>query len=73
LYFYGDKFEESLTDLGKVLKRCQEENISLSNEKLHLLLTKGIVPQHHVSPIGIKVDLEKIKVISKLPIPKSQK
>jgi hypothetical protein len=67
------KFNEALTNLGKVLKRCHETNISLSHEKCHMLLMEVIVIGHHISPLGIKVDPTKIEVISKLPIPKNKK
>jgi hypothetical protein len=39
---YGNTFEESLDNLEKVLKICKEVNLSLSNEKFFMLLTKGI-------------------------------
>lgn len=38
-----------------------------------MMLTKGIVLGHHISSTGIKVDPEKIEVISKLPPPQMQK
>jgi hypothetical protein len=38
-----------------------------------MLLTKGIVLGHHISPIGIRVDPTKIEVILKLPISTTQK
>jgi len=38
-----------------------------------MMLTKGIVLGHHISSMGIKVDLVKIEVISRLPPPQSQK
>lgn len=38
-----------------------------------MLLTKGIVLGHHISPIGIKVDLAKIEVIPNLHVPKTHK
>jgi hypothetical protein len=70
---YGNTFEEALENLEKVLIRCQETNLSLSHEKCHILLTEGIVLGHCVSSARIKVDLTKIEVISKLPVPKTQK
>ena len=38
-----------------------------------MLLTEGIVFEHHVSSQGIKVDPAKIKVIVGLPSPKNSK
>ena len=70
---YGNEFDESLQNLEKVLKRCIESNLSLSNENCFMLLTEGIVLGHHISLEGIKVDLEKIEIILKLPSPKYQK
>lgn len=63
-------FKKAMTNLGKVLKGCQEINLPLSHEKCHMLLTKGIILGHHISRVGNKVNPTKIKVISNLPIPK---
>jgi hypothetical protein len=38
-----------------------------------MLLTEVIVLSHHISPIGIRVDLAKIEVILKLPVSATQK
>ena len=67
--FYGNTFEESLENLESVLKRCKEENLSLSHEKYFMMFTKGIVLGHHISRDGIKVDKSKAEFISKLSIP----
>ena len=40
---YGNNFEESLTNLEKVLKRCRETQLSLSTKKCHMMMTKGVV------------------------------
>lgn len=63
---YGNSFEEALENLEKVLIWCQETNLDLSNEKWHMLLIEGIVLGHHISYAGIKFDLAKNKVITKL-------
>ena len=70
---YGNTFEEALSNLEKVLIRCQESNLSLSHEKCKILLTEGIVLGHHMYAKGIKVDPAKIEVIVNLPSPKTQK
>jgi hypothetical protein len=48
-------------------------NLSLSNEKFHMIHTEGVVLGHHISPIGIQVDPAKIEVIRGLPVPTTQK
>jgi hypothetical protein len=70
---YGDTFGEALDNLQKVLTRCWETNLALSNEKCFLMFTEGIVLGHHVSFAGIKVDPTKIEVILNLPTPSTQK
>ena len=57
---YGNSFEHSLENLEKVLKRCIEANLSLSNEKCFMMLNEGIVLGHYISSQGIKVDPSKI-------------
>ena len=70
---YGNTFDECLKNLGKILKRCIEANLSLSNEKCYMILTEGIMLEHHISSSGIKVDPTKIQVIVNLMPPTNQK
>jgi len=70
---YGNAFDDCLNNLEKVLKRCIETNLSLSNEKCFMMLTEGIVLGHHISSSGIKVDPAKIQVIVNLMPPKTKK
>lgn len=70
---YGDSFEEALTNLEKVLKRCKEKHLSLNTEKCHMMMTKGVVLGHYISSIGIRVDPAKIEVILQILVPKTQK
>jgi len=61
----GDPLEEVLLNIGKVLHSCRETNISSSSEKRFIIMTKGIILDHHVSTAGIKVDPKRIDVILK--------
>ena len=70
---YGNTFEEALEILEIFLKRCQEENLSLSQEKCFMMFTEGIVLGHHISGDGIRFDESKVEVISNLSIPSCQK
>lgn len=60
---YGLNFEASFSNLEKVLKRCNDVNLSLIHEKCHMLQTEGIVLGHHNYVEGVKVDPAKIEVI----------
>ena len=53
---YGHNFEECLTNLEVVLKRCMEHNLVLNWEKCHFLVEEGIVLGHLISYRGIEVD-----------------
>jgi hypothetical protein len=66
---YGTSFDLCLSNLDKVLVRCQEANLVLNWEKCHFMVNDGIVLGHKISEKGIEVDPAKIEVISKLPPP----
>lgn len=70
---YGNYFNGAMKNLEKVLIRCQEINLALSHEKCRMLFMKGVVLGYIISQARIKVDIAKIEVIKKLPIPKTPK
>jgi hypothetical protein len=70
---HGYDFQEDLISLEKVLIRCRETNLSLSNENSKMMLTKGIVLGHHISSYGMRVDPAKIHIITQIKLPSSQK
>ncbi|GJS68389.1 hypothetical protein Tco_0682954 [Tanacetum coccineum] len=61
--------EYRLTNLDRMLARCEETNLVLNWEKCHFMVKEGIVLGHKISGAGIEVDRAKIDVISKLPYP----
>jgi hypothetical protein len=66
---YENSFDEALDNLDKVLQRCREMNLSLSNEKCNMMMNEGIVLVHHLSSKGIELEKDKIKIITLLPTP----
>nr|GEU99814.1 reverse transcriptase domain-containing protein [Tanacetum cinerariifolium] len=64
---FGDSFSSCLTNLDKMLKRCEDTNLVLNWEKCHFMCREGIVLAHKISKSGIKVDKEKVDLIAKLP------
>ena len=66
---FGSSFDCCLSNLEKVLQRCEETNLVLNWEKCHFMVQEGIVLGHKISARGIEVDKAKIDVIEKLPPP----
>nr|GEX66275.1 DNA-directed DNA polymerase [Tanacetum cinerariifolium] len=66
---FGNSFSTCLTNLEKMLKRCEDIKLALNWKKSHFMVKEGIVLGHKISKKGIEVDKAKIKVISKLPHP----
>ncbi|KAL4302313.1 hypothetical protein GQ457_10G008720 [Hibiscus cannabinus] len=66
---FGEDFDNCLSNLEKVLKRCKETNLVLNWEKCHFMVDEGIVLGHKISSKGMEVDKAKFEVISKLPPP----
>ncbi|KAK8589896.1 hypothetical protein V6N12_024286 [Hibiscus sabdariffa] len=70
---FDDNFDSCLSNLEKVLTRCEESNLVLNWEKCHFMVDEGIVLGHRISSRGMEVDRVKIDVISKLPPPTTVK
>nr|GFC80576.1 reverse transcriptase domain-containing protein [Tanacetum cinerariifolium] len=66
---FGNSFSTCLTNLEKMLKRCEDTKLALNWEKRHFMVKEGIVLGHKISKKGIEVDKVKIEVISELPHP----
>nr|GEV77887.1 hypothetical protein [Tanacetum cinerariifolium] len=64
---FGNSFYTCLTNLEKMLKRCEDTKLALNWKKSHFMVKEGIVLGHKISKKGIEVDKAKIEVISKLP------
>nr|GEU99505.1 reverse transcriptase domain-containing protein [Tanacetum cinerariifolium] len=70
---FGNSFSTCLTNLEKMLKRCEDTKLALNWEKSHFMVKEGIVLGHKISKKGIDVDKAKIEVISKLSHPTTVK
>nr|GEX93811.1 reverse transcriptase domain-containing protein [Tanacetum cinerariifolium] len=70
---FGNSFSTCLTNLEKMLKRCEDTKLALNWEKSHFMVKEGIVLGHKISKKGIEVDKAEINVISKLPHPTTVK
>ncbi|KAI3450251.1 hypothetical protein Pfo_006916, partial [Paulownia fortunei] len=63
---FGNSFDDCLSNLEKVLIRCEEKNLVLNWEKCPFMVTTGIVLGHIISSEGIEVDKSKIELIANL-------
>ncbi|XP_051113167.1 uncharacterized protein LOC127239181 [Andrographis paniculata] len=68
---YGSSFDDCLSNLTLILKRCIETNLVLNWEKCQLMVQQGIVLSHKVSHEDIEVDKSKVELITALPYPAS--
>ncbi|GJW15668.1 reverse transcriptase domain-containing protein [Tanacetum coccineum] len=66
---FGDSFSTCLTHLEKMLKRCEDTNLSLNWEKSHFMVKEGIVLGHKISKSGLEVDRAKVEDFSKIARP----
>nr|GEV17994.1 reverse transcriptase domain-containing protein [Tanacetum cinerariifolium] len=58
---FGESFSMCLTNLEKMLKRCEDTKLALNWEKSHFMVKEGIVLGHKNSKKGIEVDKAKIE------------
>nr|GEV40720.1 DNA-directed DNA polymerase [Tanacetum cinerariifolium] len=70
---FGDSFSSCLSNLDKMLKRCEDTDLVLNWEKCHFMCKEGIVLGHKISKSRIEVDRAKVDVIAKLPHPTTVK
>nr|GEY57801.1 reverse transcriptase domain-containing protein [Tanacetum cinerariifolium] len=63
---FENSFSTCLTNLDKMLKRCEDTKLALNWEKSHFMVKEGIVLGHKISKKGIEVDKAKIEDFSKI-------
>nr|GFC64790.1 reverse transcriptase domain-containing protein [Tanacetum cinerariifolium] len=57
---FGNSFETCLSQLDKMLQRCEDTKLCLNWEKSHVMVKEGIVLDHKISRNGIEVDKDKV-------------
>nr|GFB06307.1 retrovirus-related Pol polyprotein from transposon 17.6 [Tanacetum cinerariifolium] len=63
---FRNSFSTCLTNLEKMLKRCEDTKLALNWEKSHFMVKEGIVLGHKISKKGIEVDKAKIEAFRTL-------
>ena len=72
-FVYGTSFDDYLSNLDRVLQRCEQTNLVLNWEKCHFMVNEGIVLGYKISELGIEVNKAKVHAIEKIPFPKDIK
>ena len=72
-FVYGSSFDDCLSNLDRVLQRCEDTSLVLNWEKCHFMVNEGIVLGHKISERGTKVDKAKVDAIEKMSCPKDIK
>ena len=54
-FVYGTSFDDCLSNLDRVLQRCEETYLLLNWEKCHFMVNEGIVLGHKISERGTEV------------------
>ena len=70
---YGSSFDDCLSNLDRVLQRCEDTSLVLNWEKCHFMVNGGVVLGHKICERGIEVDQAKVDAIEKMPCPKDIK
>ena len=72
-FVYATSFDDFLSNLDRVLQRCEGTNLVLNWEKCHFMVNEGTILEHKFFERGIKVDNAKVIAIEKMPCPKDIK
>ena len=70
---YQTSFDDCLSNLDRVLQRCEQTNLVLNWEKCHFMVNEGIVLGHRISERGIEVDKVKLVELRKCHVLKISK
>nr|GFB57581.1 hypothetical protein [Tanacetum cinerariifolium] len=60
---FGNSFENCLSRLDKMLQRCEDTNLCLNWEKIHIIVKEGIVLGHKISKNGIEKKLTEAPIL----------
>jgi len=70
---YSNSHQDHLQHLKKVFLKCRKFGILVNPKKSQFALEEGKLLGHIVSAAGVKIDLERVKAIQTLSIPRSKK
>ena len=66
---YGSSFDDCLSNLDRVLQRCEDTSLVLNWEKCHFMVNEGIVLGHKISKRGMKLIKLKLMLLKTCHVP----
>ena len=70
---YSKYDRDHINHLEQVFLKCRKFGISLNPKKSNFVMKEGKLLGHIISKDGIKIDLDKLKAIEKVEIPRNKK
>ena len=70
---YGSSFDDCLSNLDRVLQRCEETNLVLNWEKCHFMVNEGIVLWHKFMKEALKLIKPKLMLLKRCHVPRTSK
>ena len=70
---YGSSFDDCLSNLDRVLQRCEDTSLVLNWEKCHFMVNEGIVLGHKISREVLKLIKLKLMQLKRCRVPRTLK
>ena len=68
---YGSSFDDCLSNLDRVLQRCEDTSLVLNWEKCHFMVNEGIVLGHKISERVLKLIKPKLMLLKRCHVPRT--
>ena len=68
---YGSSVDDCLSNLNRVLQRCEDTSLVLNWEKCHFMVNEGIVLGHKISKRGMKLIKLKLMLLKRCHVPRT--
>ena len=70
---YGKSFDDCLSNLERVLQRCEQTNLVLNWEKCHFMVNEGIVLGHKFLKEVLKLIKPRLTLLKRCHVPRTSK
>ena len=70
---YGTSFDDCLSNLDRVLQRCEDTNVVLNWEKCHFMVNEGIVLGQKFLKEVLKLTKLKLMLLKRCRVPRTSK